>query len=485
MSFPTSFKLLICICWLLCPGGTTNADSISAALAQAYTRNPDLNQARAGGRASDEGVALAASALRPRVTGSGITGLNRTRQSGTPITSAVGAENRDSLVDAAVIPSTAFLPTGTFDATTNPSEAQLSVTKNVFDGNRSANGVRQAETRVLAARERIRLTEQTILRDAATVYMDVLRDAAVLDLNRNNILVLEEQTRQTGYRLEAGKVTPTDKAQAESSLARARSQFFLAQARLQTSSANYCRIIGAVPHRLEAARPIDALLPRTLDAALASALSDHPLVAGALHDVDVAQLEVQIAEAALYPTLDVVGDLQGAHDFQGIPGDTLTEGSVYGRTRIPLYTGGADYAKVRQAKELLTQAQLRIERERDAIRASVIARWYALLSSREIIRSTSAAVDASERALRNVRDEAAAGKRTVLDILVAQQTLLQARVNLISAQRDRVVDGYEVLASIGRLSAATLGLVVQLHDPTVHLDQVKDKWSGLRTPDGR
>jgi len=152
---------------------------------------------------------------------------------------------------------------------------------------------------------------------------------------------------------------------------------------------------------------------------------------------------------------------------------------------VPIYTGGATFALVRQSKELLAQAQLQADIQRDTVRAAVVSSWGQLETAKAVIRSSQAAVKSAEIALDGVREEAKVGQRTTLDVLIAQQTLLSARVNLVSAQRDRVVASYTVMAAVGQLSAANLSLDVVQYNPTIHYTQVRDKWIGLRTPDGR
>ena len=471
------------------------AESISSALSRAYMGNPDLNQQRASTRATDEGVARAKSSYRPTVTGTGAVGFNHTELSlGSSITSTSNATNSTvggglgttgTVTGGTTAGATGNSSAGSLNSNTFPSQAQLTVTQNVFNGNRSANGVRQAESQVMLARETARNTEQNTLLNGATAYMNVLRDTAILELQKNNITVLEEQLRQTRDRFNVGEVTRTDVAQSESSLANARSQYFTAQANLQTSIANYRQIIGTEPRRLEAARPIDSLLPPTLDTAIQVSFTEHPSIQAAFHNVDAAQLQVQINEAALYPTLNIVGNVQAANAYQGYPAGKLFNGSILGMLNVPLYSGGADFANVRQAKELLAQARLQADLQRTIVRANVVSNWGLLQSSKAVVRSAQAAVKASEIALDGVREEAKVGQRTTLDVLIAQQTLLQSRVSLVSAQRDRVVATYAVEAAVGRLSAANLSLAVIEYDPTLHLEQVKDKWFGLRTPDGR
>ncbi len=440
--------------------GPVQAETISSALSRAYTGNPDLNQQRAGTRASDEVVSRANAGYRPVVSG----------------TASLGYQYTDGNIGQLQ---------QTIKGNSFPMAAGLTVTENVFNGNRTANGVKQAESQVFQSREQTRLTEQNTLQNGATAYMNVLRDTAILELNKNNITVLEEQLRQTRDRFNVGEVTRTDVAQAESSLATARSNYFTAQANLQTSIANYRQIIGVEPRRLEAARPIDPLLPSTLPSAIVVALAEHPQIQAAFHAVDAAQLQVQLNEGNLYPNLNVVGSVQQSDQQQGLPGYKNFSGSVVGQLSVPLYSGGDTYASIRQAKELLTQTRLNADLARDQIRANVVSAWGLLESSKAVIRSSQAAVKASEIALDGVREEAKVGQRTTLDVLMALQTLLQSRVSLVSAQRDRVVASYTVMAATGRLSASNLALAVIQYDPTLHFEQVKDKWIGLRTPDGR
>ncbi|WP_246725614.1 TolC family outer membrane protein [Beijerinckia sp. L45] len=456
---PTKLFVAATLSWgLVGSSRAGHAETISSALSRAYMGNPDLNQQRAAGRASDETVSRAVSGFRPQVSG----------------TASLGYNNEDATLSGERIKGSSF-----------PTAAGLTVTQTIFNGNQTVNGVRQAESGVLQARETIRNTEQNTLQNGATAYMNVLRDTAILDLNKNNITVLEEQLRQTRDRFNVGEVTRTDVAQAESSLATARSNYFTAQANLQNSVANFRQIIGVEPKRLEAARPIDALLPSNLQSAITVALSEHPAIQAAFHNVDVAQLQVQVQEGQLYPTVNVVGNVQQNNQYQGAPNNRLFNASVLAQLSVPIYTGGAAYAQIRQAKELLSQARLQADLQRDIIRATVVSSWGQLETAKAVIRSSQAAVKSSEIALDGVREEAKVGQRTTLDVLIAQQTLLNARVNLVSAQRDRVVASYVVMAASGRLSAANLALNVVQYDPTIHYDQVKDKWIGLRTPDGQ
>jgi outer membrane protein len=452
------------------------AETMSGALVRAYAGNPDINQQRAGVRASDENLPRATSTWRPTATATAQYGYNHFEE-----TTASG----NIAAAAAATTGTASSATGALRANTATWNYGLTVTQNLFNGNRTLNGVRQAESNIFGARETLRNTEQSVLQSAATDYMDVLRDIAILDLRKNNIIVLQEQLRQTVDRFAVGEVTRTDVAQAESSLASARSDYFTAQANLETSIADYRQVIGVEPTRLEPARTIESLLPPTLGVAVQLALAEHPQVQAALHAVDAAALQVKLVEGELYPTLNLVGNIQNNYNELGIPGLRFFNGSIVGQLSIPIYTGGEIYARARQAKETLGQARLEADLQRDLVRAAVVSSWGQLEATRAVIQSSVASVKSNEIALDGIRQEAEVGQRTTFDILFQQQQLLNARVALVTAQRDRVVASYVVMASIGRLSAANLNLVVTEYDPTVHFDQVKDKWIGLRTPDGR
>jgi outer membrane protein len=449
---------------------------MSTALVRAYAGNPALNQQRAGVRATDESLPRARAAGRPTVNATGQFGYNYYDQS-TPVTASALAA---TAAGGGLVASRSRLRQAT-----DPGTLGLNISQNLFNGNRTVNGIRQAESNIFGARETLRNTEQSVLLDGATAYMNVLRDTAIVDLRKNNIIVLEEQVRETRDRFIGGEVTRTDVAQAESSLATGRSDYFAAQANLETSIANYRRVIGIEPAHLEPARTIEGLLPHLLGAAIELAIAEHPGVQAALHAVDAAALQVKLAESELYPTVNVGASVQQNYNYTGLPGERYLNAAVVGQISVPIYEGGAVYASIRQAKESLGQARLQADVQRDLVRAGVVTAWSQLDSARAAIHSSKVAVKSAEIALDGIRQEALVGQRTTFDILFAQQTLLNTRVTLVNAEHDRVVASYAAMAAIGRLSAGNLNLRVGQYDPTVHFELVKDKWIGLRTPDGR
>lgn len=328
------------------------------------------------------------------------------------------------------------------------------------------------------------MLDQQILLDAVTAYMNVLRDIAILDLQRRNVEVLEEQLRQTRDRFNVGEVTRTDVAQAESRLAAARSASLQAQSNLSTSRAVFRRVIGVEPGSLAPGTPVDRLSPRSLPAAIQRGVGDNPLVTSAMYGIDIALLQVKINEGALYPSIIVQGNVQQRYDTSP---QTLRSfsASAVAQLTIPIYQGGTEYSLIRQSKETLGQQRLIMEQQRDQVRALVVQAWGLLEASKAQIIAAQAQVTAAEVALNGVREEARVGQRTTLDVLNAQQELVNARVTLVTAQRDRVVNSYTLLSATGRLSPQTLGLPTELYDPRIHYHQVRDAWIGVRTPDGR
>ena len=363
----------------------------------------------------------------------------------------------------------------------------MTVTQTLFNGFQTANRTRLAEGQVFSARETLRTSEQTTLLNAVTAYMNLLRDGAILELQRSNVNVLEVTLRQTRDRFNAGEVTRTDVAQAEARLSSGRSQLATAESNFISSRATYLQVIGVpAPARLAPAAPVDRFSPRTLQGAIARGRAEHPTITTAMFNVDVASQQVKVAEGSLYPTLSAVGNVQKSYGSTSAL--NLIENlnaSVSAQLSVPLYQGGAEYAAIRQAKETLGQRRLDLDTARDSVQQNVTQAWGQLEAAKAQVISTSSSVTASEIALNGVREEARVGQRTTLDVLNAQQELVNARTALVTAQRDRVVASYTVLAATGALSPQILGLKIQVYDPVTHYHQVRDAWGGVRIPDGR
>jgi outer membrane protein len=444
------------------------ADTLPLSLTLAYQNNPTLNAQRAAVRATDETVPQALSGYRPRVS----------------LTASAGEQYLDTLAKTSG-------PSGpaTYAHTSGNTGIQSyggTITQTLLNGFGTASRTRQAEQLVSAARETLRLTEQNVLLNAATAYMNLIRDAAILDLQNRNVEVLQEQLRQTRDRFNAGEVTSTDVAQSEARLASARATMLTAQSNYTTSRATYRQFIGVEAGTLAPANPVDRLSPRSLPVAIVEARARHPSVTTAMFNVDAAVLQVKIAESSLYPTLNLVGSAQQNYGSQSSLAILQQfSGSVVGQLSIPVYQGGTEYATIRQAKETLSQRRTDLDTARDQAQQTLVQSWGQLEAAKAQIQATQTQVNASETALNGVREEALVGQRTTLDVLNAQQELVNARVSLVTAQRDRVVASYTLLAAAGRLAPNVLGLDVPLYDPKVHYHQVRDSWVGVRTPDGK
>jgi outer membrane protein len=445
------------------------AETIETALARAYENNPQLNAQRAVVRQTDEGVAQALSGYRPTVS------------------AAASLGRQYSNLTALFPPIPPGLPQGaefTIKGATVPRSAAITGTQTLFNGEQTANKVRAAESQVSAARETLRVMEQSVLLAAATVYMDMSRDSANLEVQQTNIRILDRTLRDTRNRFTAGQVTMTDVAQAEAQLAAGQASLHAAESTLMTTKANYRRIIGNDPASLAPAAPVDRLAPPTLKSAIAVSIAQSPAVIAALYGVDVALLQVKIAEGALWPTLAAQGNVQQQYDAN-ITTPKLFTATALLNLSVPLYQGGAEYAAIRQDKETVGQQRLNVDQARDQAQANVIQAWGQLQAAKAQVEAAERQNDASERALNGVRNEAQAGQRTTLDVLNAQQALVNARVSRIVAQHDRVVASYSLVSAVGRLSAEALGLPVSIYDPSTHYHQVRDAWFGVRTPSGQ
>lgn len=444
------------------------AETIGGALTKAYLNNPNLNAQRAAVRGADEGLPKAQAELLPTAAAQAHAGVDAFKIS-IPYKTAASQGSPSN-----------------FETNTLPRDYGVTITQTLYDGNRTNNTISQTESNIFSAREQLRTTEQQVLLSALTSYMDVLRDTAILDLNRSNVQVLTEQLRQTRDRFNVGELTRTDVAQAESSLATSQSQELQAETTLANSIAGYRFYVGDEPRNLQPVAPLTRQLPRSVNDAVAISQAENPSVVGQLHAVDAAQMAIKVSEGALLPTLAVQGAVTQQWDpLQFGTGYRVLTGSVTGTLNVPIYDGGATYANIRAAKEQLGQQELTADLARDQVRAQTVAAWGANLNSTGVIRADKAAVDAAAVALVGVREEAKVGQRTTFDVLNAQQAVLTARTQLVKDEHDQVVNSYTLLSTIGRLSTRGLGLAVLEYDPRTHFDQVKNKHFGGDTSSGR
>jgi outer membrane protein len=450
-------------------GRPASAETLEQALADAYLINPVLNAERARLRATDEQVALAKSGLRPFVSGSA--DWNYVNQNSE---TAGGGGGGGSAID---------LGAGglTSDGVTHPHGYSVQLTQPLFEGFQNLNAIRQAKSTVQAAREALRTVEQTVLLDAATAYVNVVRDQAIVRLRENDVTVLTEQLKATRDRFQVGEVTRTDVAQAEARRSEALATLAAAQANLKTSRAAYEQIIGHPPENLVTPASIRHLLPSSIDEAMTLGDGENPIILAAVYNEESSLYVVQQIMGEMLPEVTLEAQYEKRFD-QSRSLKELETTTVTGRVNVPFYQGGSVSARVRQAKETNNQLKKEVEDARLRVHADVIANWGILQSSGPAISSAESAVAANKIALTGVREEEKVGQRTTLDVLDAQRELLNSQIGLVTALRDRVVAEYSLYAAIGRMDAQTLGLLVPYYDPIEHYDIVKGKWFGLRPP---
>jgi len=431
------------------------ADTLRDALASAYETNPNLAAARQGQRATNEGVPLAKANGRPDITLQPTFFENILQDSGGSVVQARGI-NVNGTVSAPL-----------------------------YAGGGIKNAVRASENRVEAGFASLRGTESAIFSAVVGAYMDVIRDESIVDLNRAQVGVLTVNLDATRDRFEIGDLTRTDVAQSEARLALATSNMETARANLIRSKEIYIQLVGREPGQLEAPPPLPNL-PLTPDSAVTVALESNPDLISARETREAARFDRRAANASRLPTISVFTSPSYSNALNSIssniPGFVADNSALNAqagvRATIPLYQGGQPAAQIRQAQARLGQAQeLEIAAEREVIaqtRASY-ASWRAAL---DVIAASERAVSANELSLEGTRAENGVGNRTILDILNAEQELLNSKVQLVAARRNAYVAGFTLLAAMGKAEARDLGLEGgALYDPVADYQKVDGAWN--------
>lgn len=417
-------------------------------LVEVYNTNPQLLAERARLRATDEELAQANAGWRPRVIVNG----NASRADDN-----TGGVRNDSW------------------------NATVTATQPLFQGGQVLAQRDLAKAQIRSGRASLRGTESATFQLTVTAYMDVVRDLNVVEISGNQVDVLRRELQASQDRFDVGEITRTDVAQAEARLSGAQTNLISAKAQLEASRAAFTRLVGHEPGRLEAAPPLPAL-PKSEQAAIDSALALNPQLVAARENQLAAEANVDVAISQLLPRVDLEAQYsRGESNSDSIlVGNRDTDSTTFGiGGTVPLYQGGGEYASIRQAKQTNSQGMmLATQAEREA-REDVTNAWEGLAASRASIRSAQDQVRASEIAYEGVRQEAEVGARTTLDVLNAEQELLNAKVTLITNQRNEYVAAYALLSAMGRLSAADLGLPVELYDPVAHADEVAGKLIGV------
>jgi outer membrane protein len=433
------------------PGTARAGETLHEALAATYHYNPRLDAERARLRATDEGVARAMSGYRP----------------------SVDFQADVNMVDVKTRPSQLT------DGTNHPKGYRFDAVQPIFRGGQTYFAVSEAEANVRAGQETLRDIEQQVLLDAVTAFMDVIRDQAIVRLRENNVTVLSKELKATQDRFAVGEVTKTDVAQAQARRAAAVSQLDLARANLKTSRANFERTVGHPPDNLVEPSGYEHALPDSIDAAVGAGTHGHPIVVQALYREQAARHAVDRIRGALLPQVQVEASYSDRFDESRFVDERETT-TVTGRLTMPIYEKGEIYAQVRQAKHEHIGRMQEIEQQRATVQAQVVTSWSQLIAARAQLQSDNVQVNANRTALSGVREEERVGQRTLLDVLDAEQELLNSEVQLVTTRRNLVVQSYTLRQAVGTLDVASLGAAPVVYDPDVHHQEVRRKWIGTR-----
>jgi outer membrane protein len=431
------------------------AENLNEALATAYETNPTLRQERARQRATDETVPQALSGWRPQVQLQGELGYEHLHTRNLPA--------GDDFIE-------------TIDET-NPASIAIGLSQPVFRGFKTVEGTKQAQATVQAGRQDLLAVEQQVLFDGVQAYMDVWRNRRVVALRQKNVQVLQEQLRAAQERFDVGEVTRTDVEQARARYSLSQATLAGARADLAASIAFYTRVVGHAPGTLN--YPKITKLPKQVDEAIAIASETNPSILAASFVEEAAQHSIKVARGDLLPELNL--EASGIYadddlsDGQSVTTEMYTVGAVL---TVPLYEAGLVYSQVRQAKQIASQRRIQVIEVARAVREVVVTAWSSLEAARQVIVASRAQVSANVLALDGVRQEYLVGSRTTLDVLDAEAELVESQVLLADAERDQILAAYQLVASIGRLTARNLALNVEYYDPMENYRDVRDKWIG-------
>jgi outer membrane protein len=459
------------------------AQTLQDALTSAYNTNPQLQAERATLRATDENIPQALANWRPTVTVTGSEGIqhNSIKQDCGKelegVNLCAGSPQTQAQAQALAQNGTLPLTDNAFSENLSPQTYGLTISQPIYRGGRTEAQTEQALNLVRSERAHLSSVEESVLLSAVTDYVNVVRDQATLDLNINNEQVLRRQLEAAQDRFRVGEVTRTDVAQAEAAYAAAIAGRQAAEGTLQISRSGYERDIGQPPGKLAPPNGVPEL-PTSRQQATDLAASANLDVISAQFAQQSAEDNVRLVRGQLLPTLSLNATIQRAKET-GTPGQTADDMSVTAQLTVPIYEGGQIYSQSRQATQTVAQKRSQVDTARLAAVQLAAQSWEQLVSDRAQIVSQKSQIKANEIALDGVQQEAAVGSRTVLDILNAEQTLFQSRVNLVVSQHDEIVAEFTLASALGRLTARQLSLPVTFYDPEEHFDAVRDKWIGF------
>ncbi|MCK8783833.1 TolC family outer membrane protein [Roseomonas sp. NAR14] len=463
------------------PLAGTQAQTLQEALALTYSNNPTLLTARAQLRVVDENVPQALAGWRPTVVLQGSAGYSDGNARSLAALNGVvpQAGNSYELPNGLTVFPTVPLGTRpvTSDINRQTASVAATITQPLYRGGRTTSSTRRAENQVLAQRARLLATEQQVLGDSVNAYVGVIQQQEVLRINTNNVQVLNRQLEATNERFRVGEITRTDVAQNESRLAAARATRQQSEGQLQTARATFQRLVGRPPGRLTAPQPLTPAVRTAVEAGQLAAVNN-PNVVAALFDESAARDLIDVQFSQLLPQVSLQG--QAARNDNAVgPHTRVTANAVTITASVPLYQGGIEYSQVRQARQQAQQARSVVEDQRRLSTSQATQAWETLFAARATVESQRAAIRAAEIALDGVQREAIVGSRTTLDVLNAEQEVLNNRIGLVNSLTNLITASYALAASVGRLTARDLALPVQLYDMESYYREVRNRWAGL------
>jgi len=431
-----------------------SAETIASALSKAYIGNPQLKADQARQRATDEQVPQAKSGWRPTVTTN--SDIRKTYQ-GTRSVATGGSYSKSDFLD------------GGF---------RIDLSQPVFDGFRTENALREADATVRAGNQNLLAVEQQVLLDGAIAFMDVIRDRQIANYRRDSLDNFKEQVRAATARFDVGEVTRTDVAQANARSAEARGRYAVAVGNLETSVANYIRVIGVKPGRL-IFPPLSPRVPKTLRQAIEISGETNPQILAAAYVEQAAEANIGVQKSDLLPKVNFEAGYLIDNNSRNSFGRSRA-GFIQGTLSVPIYQSGRVYSQIREAKQISSQRRLEVLDVHRQVRERVVSAWHILKAATVTIAAAKEAVAANKIALDGVTQEAQVGTRTTLDVLDAENELVETQVALANSLRDRIVAGYQLVAAIGHMTAGDLRLSVNVYDPRRNLEEVRDKAFGAR-----
>lgn len=427
------------------------ADTLKDVLSYTYENSLTVTAERAGLKAKDEAVVQAKSGYRPTVQAE----------------ASVGRSHNEYTYDNVL---------GKADYDQTPRNMSLSFVQPIFSGLTTYNAVQASKNQVRSGRFNLKNTEQVTLLDATVVYMDVIRDMAVLQLQISNEKVLKKHLESYRKRFKAGELTRTDVAQSEARVSGAVANRIAAEGQLQISKANFYSVVGIEPDNLQDVEELSLALPADVEEAVDLALKNNPKIRAAHYAEQAALNTVSVKKGALSPSVDVRGAAGKQKENTTIKDSDYWQ--VTANLTVPIYQAGAEYAGVREAKQLANQYRILLAKTRQDVRSEAISAWESYQSNKARIQSIKDQIKASKIALEGVIREANVGSRTVLDVLDAEQEHLDNQVSLTEAHRDEIVAAFTLLSAIGQMNPAGLKLDVTTYNPQVYYDEVQNKWVG-------